>query len=199
MRVSIALCVLLAFGAGIAVSQTRRQSPRRSSRTTTTPSPAPTPTPVPEVDWVKLSRPPGSTPTPTPTPLDDPFAELVHISIGQTDLYRLHTIQGKIRRQADGTVKIWVTKDPLPGKLSDVWQMLREEKVPYDPTKYRYSLMLWRIKCADRLLSLEARVEYGPNDEVLLSKDWATDAPDWRNAIPDSIGEGIVNAACKQP
>ena len=56
------------------------------------------------------------------------------------------------------------------------------------------SMSLYELKCKTRRIRLTQTVEYDQDGKVQRSDD--TDKATWRNAVPESIGEGILNTIC---
>jgi hypothetical protein len=104
------------------------------------------------------------------------------------------------------TISIDVQSIVKQGKKLKVWD-LTEYTAPQSSTadpsqKYLSSKNLWLLDCAQKTITVIQSVDYsGPigTDNVVESYVFDPSIPKYkeRDVVPDSVGEKIVNAACK--
>lgn len=178
------LLMLILIG-GFAIGQTRRTDvvSTRPPKSGALPKPSPTP----EIDFEQFTKPAVST--------NEGASN--YNSIADDRLFGWKYRSVDIHRQLDGSLKVWVKRMPRTGQETAARESLRADGVTFDPELYAYSLWLYQIKCRDRLLQVIATADFDTEGAALAAVDRQMEAPRWKNAIPDSIGESILNAVCK--
>lgn len=61
----------------------------------------------------------------------------------------------------------------------------------------KYSLVLYELKCKTDELRVRSTTEYDKDGAVLESDDSSNSS--WSDAVPESVGEMILKAACRTP
>jgi hypothetical protein len=187
--------MILALWSGIAVSQTRRRPhvlPPNASKGKATP----TPTPASQADRSKASQTAGTSPTSDSGPKID-FEPLVQRTLAASNLFSFTTTWSSINPQPDGSLKVWVHADPLPDKMPEIVQDLRKDRSSgtFDVTKFHSKRLLYHLRCAEKMLAVDAVVYYDADRNILWNVDWS-DQLDWTNVIPGTVGESVLTIIC---
>ena len=88
----------------------------------------------------------------------------------------------------EGSTKVWLK---LVSKHIEYKKNGRKRK------KEGSSLTLYDTNCTERRLIVESIIYYDAEGNVLDSNEFAIFSSNWKNVIPDSMGELFLNSACE--
>jgi hypothetical protein len=147
---------------------------------------------APESDWTFIecfgldvltdaNRPPKSAPAVNVSPPSPAWR-----AVGGTNEFDLYIRPDSIRREGQGTTKVWFLTDyALPSVL------------PRDPKRYKSQMSLYRVDCNDFKLGLLQSVGYSSaNGKGGRNPAAANPSPPLTDVIPDSVGESMVRVVC---
>lgn len=113
--------------------------------------------------------------------------------VAGTDDRFFYIDERQISRTEGGVVKAWVREIPFPTK--DVVKERRDAGLPIEGYYgYSHSLTLYEFHCSERTMLVASFFDYSVSGKVL---DETSSGGTWGPVVPDSIGEAILEFACK--
>jgi hypothetical protein len=109
---------------------------------------------------------------------------------------------GTKRRTADDTMQVWIKEVPNPAiqnNPTDFRFERTEERRKLNLSlegfdKYDRSMMLYECNCFEGKIRMLSFVDYNDTGQVLDTSDSPLQ---WQHVVPDSLGSGVLTAACR--
>jgi hypothetical protein len=92
---------------------------------------------------------------------------------------------------------VWIKKQPLPDSLHSVRQT--EYIITRDANylRYSYTVCKMEVDCADERIRVITIADYDENEKPLQNFELKDEDIQWQNAIPQTLGDALVNAMCR--
>lgn len=100
-------------------------------------------------------------------------------------------------KKSNNYIKIWIKQSPVDTEARNklIKEYLQIYPVNYKYRKYAYSMYLYGVKCNEDKLAILAATDYDEDDNVIYSASYY-DLIEFRDAVPESGGEAILNYVC---
>jgi len=119
------------------------------------------------------------------------------ITIGDGSLVYFN--EKTLQRLPGGIIHVWVKDDAIKSRKGLKSRIVRERKKQglslEGFEKYSYTLTLYDFNCKERKYRTIQIMAYDDRGRTLDSID-AGDAAEWKNIVPDTLGDEILEAVC---